>query len=174
MSSHSPLSALSPFRTFSVLLLLTLVPSFQWENRLLVGTDDGSLMILEEQSASHLTEFAVLDTRKGFTKRGIAQLQVCEELGSIISLTSDGIQVNRLNHTMDMTAQLIKTRGSHLFAISADISPPVLCCASKKKLLLYRFSFSSSSFLLLPSSPSSILLPYPFSSPASPLLLSSR
>jgi hypothetical protein len=54
----------------------TMCVSLQWDQKLLAGTEEGAVMILEEQEASHLVEFALLDTKKNFAKRPIVQMQV--------------------------------------------------------------------------------------------------
>lgn len=81
-------------------------------------------MILEEQHASHLVEFALLETKQHFAKRHILQIKVAPELRAIVTLTPDAIQINKLpsfemeipTFDMALTAQLLKTRGTHAFA----------------------------------------------------------
>eukprot|EP00284_Hemiselmis_tepida_P004556 CAMPEP_0174941878 /NCGR_PEP_ID=MMETSP1355-20121228/72881_1 /TAXON_ID=464990 /ORGANISM="Hemiselmis tepida, Strain CCMP443" /LENGTH=365 /DNA_ID=CAMNT_0016189017 /DNA_START=78 /DNA_END=1172 /DNA_ORIENTATION=+ len=122
------------------------------------------MILEEEQNASHLVEFAVLETRKGFCKKAILQLQAVESLRCVVSLTADGVQINSLP-TLDMTAQLLKTRGSHAFALRTEgegaeagalLPQPVLCCAGKKKLMLYRWGgqgFDEWKEMALPDTP---------------------
>jgi hypothetical protein len=99
------------------------------------------LQILQEQPGAHVVEFEVVDQRRQFAKRPVVQMQVAESLGLVVSLTTDMVQINELP-SFDMSAQLLKTRGATVFALSTDISPPVLCCGAKKKLSFYRWDGS--------------------------------
>jgi Vam6/Vps39-like protein vacuolar protein sorting-associated protein 39 len=112
-----------------------------WGQKVLVGTEEGALLVLEEQSGSHIVEFEIVESRKSFSKKPLIQIQAVDALGIILSLSADLLQVNDLT-TLDMRAQLLKTRGAHCFSISVELDPPVLCCAVKKTLVLYRWDGS--------------------------------
>ena len=109
-----------------------------WGQKVLVGTEEGALLVLEEQTGSHIVEFDIVDTRKSFSKRPLIQIQAVDGLGILLSLSADLLQVNDLL-SLDMRAQLLKTRGAHSFTLSNELDTPVLCCAVKKTLVLYRW-----------------------------------
>lgn len=109
-----------------------------WGDRLVLATEEGALLLLREQDGAHIVEFEVVDERRNFSKRPIVQMQVATELGVLVSLTTELVQVNDLP-SLDMSAQLLKTRGAHRFTLSLDLSPAVLCVAIKNKLMLYRW-----------------------------------
>ena len=112
-----------------------------WGQKVLVGTEEGALLILEEQSGTHIVEFDIVETRKSFSKKPLSQIQAVDSLGILLSLSSDLLQVNDLA-SLDMKAQLLKTRGAHCFSISTELDTPVLCCAVKKSIVLYRWDGS--------------------------------
>ncbi|MGB1599415.1 MAG: hypothetical protein ACPIOQ_42100, partial [Promethearchaeia archaeon] len=109
-----------------------------WGERLVIATEDGALMLLREQEGAHIVEFEVEEARRNFTKHPVVQMQVAPELGVLVSLTSEVVQLNSLP-SLDMSAQLLKTRGAHRFTLSLDLSPAVLCVAVRNRLLLYRW-----------------------------------
>ena len=80
----------------------------------------------------------VEEARRNFAKHPVVQMQVAPELGVLVSLTSEVVQLNALP-SLDMSAQLLKTRGAHSFTLSLDLSPAVLCVAVRNRLLLYRW-----------------------------------
>ena len=109
-----------------------------WGERLVIATEDGALMLLREQEGAHIVEFEVEEARRNFSKHPVVQMQVAPELGVLVSLTSEVVQLNALP-SLDMSAQLLKTRGAHSFTLSLDLSPAVLCVAVRNRLLLYRW-----------------------------------
>eukprot|EP00288_Rhodomonas_lens_P019607 CAMPEP_0177691588 /NCGR_PEP_ID=MMETSP0484_2-20121128/1392_1 /TAXON_ID=354590 /ORGANISM="Rhodomonas lens, Strain RHODO" /LENGTH=310 /DNA_ID=CAMNT_0019202233 /DNA_START=90 /DNA_END=1018 /DNA_ORIENTATION=+ len=109
-----------------------------WGETVVVATEEGVLMLLKEETGSHIVEFEVIETRKSFAKKPIVQIQVAEQLGIILTLTTEAIQVNELP-SLDMTAQLLRTRGAINFCLNTELNPPILSCAIKKKLSLLRW-----------------------------------
>jgi hypothetical protein len=123
-----------------------------WGERLVIATDDGVLLLLREQAGAHIVEFEVQETRQNFSKRPVVQMQVAEPLGVLVSLTLEVVQINDLA-ALEMSSQLLKTRGAHSFTLSLDLSPAVLCVAVRNKLLLFRWgdgSFTEWKEIVLP------------------------
>ena len=112
-----------------------------WGERLVIATDDGLLLLLREQEGAHLVEFEVEETRQNFSKRPVVQMQVAEPLGVLVSLTLEVVQINDLS-ALEVSSQLLKTRGAHSFTLSLDLSPAVLCVAVRNKLMLFRWGDS--------------------------------
>ena len=47
-----------------------------WDERLVIATEEGVLLLLREQEGAHIVEFEVEETRRNFSKRPIVQMQV--------------------------------------------------------------------------------------------------
>ena len=47
-----------------------------WENKVLVGLSDGTLMVLEEDESRPESAYQVVKAVRGFGKKGVFQLQV--------------------------------------------------------------------------------------------------
>ena len=108
-----------------------------WGKKLIVGTEEGIVVILQEQEGGHLVEFEEIEVRR-VTKSSISQLKVSVELGLILILTADTVQVNDLR-TLDLKAQLLKTRGTSNFSLLYDPTRSLLCCSMKNRLALFRW-----------------------------------
>ena len=109
-----------------------------WGERLVIATEEGVLLLLREQEGAHIVEFEVEETRRNFSKQPVVHMRVAEELGVLVCLTAEVVQINQLP-SLDMSAQLLKTRGAHSFVLSMDLSPAVLSVAVRNKLLLFRW-----------------------------------
>ena len=117
-----------------------------WGPKLLVGTSEGLLLIMGEQpgdegAGGRLPKFHILDTKRGFSKKPIVQLNVLGPEGGnqmLVSL-SDTISLHRLP-SFELIMSMPKTKGCNLYCLSNTVpsaAPLFMCAAVRKKVLIY-------------------------------------
>jgi hypothetical protein len=56
-----------------------------WGDRLIIATEQGVLLLLQEQEGAHLVEFEVQEARRNFSKNPVVQMKV----GACVTSASD-------------------------------------------------------------------------------------
>jgi len=115
-----------------------------WDERLIVGTTEGVLLIYEVKEKPGVDDtgkapflMSLIDSHKSFSKKPIRSIEVLEDLKLMLSIT-DVLQVHALG-SFRLHSVLGKSRGCELYAVDKESSPLRLCVAIKKKLLVYQW-----------------------------------
>jgi hypothetical protein len=112
-----------------------------WDERLIVGTTEGTLLVYEvkEKPTEARAPFLVtlIDSHKFFSRKPIRYLLVVEELRLLLSI-SDYVHVHALG-SFKHHSTLSKSKNCEILSIDKSPSAIRLCLAAKRKLVLFEW-----------------------------------
>ncbi|KAL3694865.1 hypothetical protein R1sor_008516 [Riccia sorocarpa] len=118
-----------------------------WGPRLLLGCIDGSLRIyapeetadvLPSDSEVTVPTYTLKDTRIGFAKKAVTQMDVLQSRGLLVTL-SDAVAIHTLPE-FEVVSYLAKTKGAALYCWDEDRG--LLAVAKQKRVFVYRYDGS--------------------------------
>ncbi len=89
-------------------------------DRLLIGTSKGQLLLYRITNDGGKLKVDLLDTKKSFAKKSIAQLAVIEQLGLLLSISDGFVCAHRLS-TLEPLCRIEKSKGATLYSYQVQV-----------------------------------------------------